>query len=210
MHDRHDPSRALFVGLTGGIASGKTAVSDAFAALGVPVIDTDVIAREVVAPGSEALAEIRARFGDEVITAAGGLDRARMRELVFADTARRRELEAILHPRIRAETLGQAAAARAAYVVIVVPLLVETGFAEFVDQVVVVDCPEAVQRARLMERDAHSAAQAQRILDSQADRATRLARADHVIGNEGSLADLQAQVERLHARLLETAQPHPA
>jgi dephospho-CoA kinase len=210
MHDRHDPARALFVGLTGGIASGKTAVSDAFAALGVPVIDTDVIAREVVAPGSEALAEIRARFGDDVITAAGGLHRARMRELVFADTARRRELEAILHPRIRAETLGQAAAARAAYVVIVVPLLVETGFAEFVDQVVVVDCPEAVQRARLMERDAHSEAQAQRILDSQANRATRLARADHVIRNEGSLADLQAQVERLHARLLQTAQPPPA
>jgi dephospho-CoA kinase len=210
MHDRHDPSRALFVGLTGGIASGKTAVSDAFAALGVPVIDTDVIAREVVAPGSQALGEIRARFGDEVITAAGGLDRARMRELVFADTARRRELEAILHPRIRAETLGQAAAARAAYVVIVVPLLVETGFAELVDQVVVVDCPEAMQRARLMERDAHSDAQAQRILDSQADRATRLAGADHVIHNEGSLADLRAQVERLHARLLETAQPHPA
>ena len=208
MHDRHDPSRALFVGLTGGIASGKTAVSDAFAALGVPVIDTDVIAREVVAPGSEALDEIRARFGEAVINVAGELDRARMRELVFADTARRRELEAILHPRIRAETLGQAAAARAAYGVIVVPLLVETGFAEFVDQVVVVDCPEAVQRARLMARDAHSEAQAQRILDSQADRATRLARADHVIRNEGSLADLQAQVECLHARLLETAQRH--
>ncbi len=197
--------RPLFVGLTGGIASGKSAVSDAFAALGAAVVDTDIIAREVVAPGSAALEEIREQFGGEVLAADGSLDRARMRELVFSDPARRRALEAILHPRIRAETLQRAAAATTAYVIIVVPLMVETGFDRLVDHLIVVDVPEAVQRQRLMARDAHDATQAQRILDSQADRQTRLARADDVIGNAGTLADTRAQVERLHARLLTSA-----
>ncbi|MCC5868387.1 MAG: dephospho-CoA kinase [Gammaproteobacteria bacterium] len=202
-------SRPLFVGLTGGIASGKSAVSEAFAALGVTIVDTDVIAREVVAPGSPALEEIRGQFGHEVFAADGSLDRARMRELVFADAARRRQLEAILHPRIRAETLRRAAAATTPYVLIVVPLMVETGFDRLVDRVIVVDAPEAVQRERLMARDAHDEAQAQRILDSQADRQTRLARADDVISNAGALADTQAQVVRLHERLLEAAAQRP-
>ncbi len=197
--------RPLFVGLTGGIASGKSAVSDAFAALGATIVDTDVIAREVVTPGSPALDEIREQFGGEVLATDGSLDRARMRELVFAEPARRRELEAILHPRIRTETLRRAAAATTPYVIVVVPLMVETGFDRLVDHLIVVDVPEAVQRERLMARDAHDAAQAQRILDAQADRQTRLARGDDVIYNAGALADTQAQVARLHARLLEVA-----
>ena len=201
--------RPLFVGLTGGIASGKSAVSDTFAALGVSIVDTDVIAREVVAPGSPALDEIREKFGAEVLATDGSLDRARMRELVFADAERRRELEAILHPRIRAMTLERAAASTTPYVIIVVPLMVETGFDRLVDRVIVVDAPEAVQRERLIARDAHNATQAQRILDSQADRQTRLARADDVISNTGALADTQAQVARLHTRLLKAASQGP-
>ncbi len=193
------------VGLTGGIASGKSAVSQAFEALGVTVIDTDLIAREVVAPGSPALAEIRAAFGDEVLDAEGGLDRRRMRERVFTDAARRKQLEGILHPRIRAAALARADAAPGRYVVIAVPLLVETGFDRLVDQVVVVDCPEALQLERLMRRDDQDEAAARRILAAQTGRETRLARADHVIDNAGSLADTQAQVAALHATLMAAA-----
>ncbi|TVQ47061.1 MAG: dephospho-CoA kinase [Gammaproteobacteria bacterium] len=189
------------VGLTGGIASGKSTVAQAFEALGVSVIDTDVIAREVVAPGSPALAEIREAFGEAVLEAAGGLDRRRMRELVFADAARRRQLEAILHPRIRAATLARADAAPGDYVVIAVPLLVETGFDRLVAQVVVVDCPEALQLARLMQRDGQDEAAARRMLAAQTSREARLARADHVIDNSGTLAETQAQVAALHAEL---------
>jgi dephospho-CoA kinase len=204
------PRRPLFVGLTGGIASGKSAVATRFATLGAEVVDTDVIAREVVAPGSDALDEIRARFGEAVIAADGSLDRRAMRERVFSDERLRRELEALLHPRIRAETLRRAAEALTPYVVIVVPLLVETGFDRLVDQVVVVDCPESVQLERLMRRDGQDEAGARRILASQADRQTRLARADHVIANAGTLEDTGAQVLRLHARLLELARRREA
>ncbi|MCC5861665.1 MAG: dephospho-CoA kinase [Gammaproteobacteria bacterium] len=189
------------VGLTGGIASGKSTVAQAFEALGVSVIDTDVIAREVVAPGSPALAEIREAFGEAVLEATGSLDRRRMRELVFADAARRRQLEAILHPRIRAATLARADAAPGDYVVIAVPLLVETGFDRLVAQVVVVDCPEALQLARLMQRDGQDEAAARRMLAAQTSREARLARADHVIDNSGTLAETQAQVAALHAEL---------
>ncbi len=193
------------VGLTGGIASGKSAVSRAFEALGVTVVDTDVIAREVVMPGSPALEEIRQTFGDAVVAADGTLDRRGLREQVFADDTRRRELEAILHPRIRALTLERAAQAAGDYVVIVVPLLVETGFDRLVDRVVVVDCPEAQQLKRLMQRDGQDEATARRILAAQASREARLARADHVIDNSGTLAATEAQVAALHAELTAAA-----
>lgn len=193
------------VGLTGGIASGKSAVSRAFEMLGVTVVDTDVIAREVVMPGSPALDEIRHTFGEAAIAADGTLDRRSLREQVFADDTRRRQLETILHPRIRALTLERAAKAAGDYVVIVVPLLVETGFDRLVDRVVVVDCSEAQQLQRLMQRDGQDQAAARRILAAQASREARLARADHVIDNSGALARTEAHVAALHAELTAAA-----
>jgi dephospho-CoA kinase len=200
----------LRIGLTGGIASGKTTVAAIFAELGVPVIDTDTIAREVVAPGRPALAEIVETFGTGVLAIDGQLDRGALRRLIFTDTARRRQLEAILHPRIRAETLARADACRGPYHVIVVPLLLETGFASLVDRVLVVDCPEPIQRARLAERDHESAEQIERMIGSQIARDARLQAADDVIDNAGSLTDTRRQVEALHRRYLDLARPHGA
>jgi dephospho-CoA kinase len=200
----------LRIGLTGGIASGKTTVAALFAELGVPVIDTDTIAREVVAPGRPALAEIVETFGTGVLAIDGQLDRGALRRLIFTDTARRRQLEAILHPRIRAETLARADACRGPYHIIVVPLLLETGFALLVDRVLVVDCPEPIQRARLAERDHESAEQIERMIGSQIARDARLQAADDVIDNAGSLTDTRRQVEALHRRYLDLARPHGA
>lgn len=188
----------LRVGLTGGIASGKSAVADMFAELGTPVIDTDVIAREVVQPGQAALEEIRQLFGEQVIGDDGGLDRAAMRRIVFADADRRRDLEAILHPRIREETRRQSEAAGGCYQVIVVPLLAESPMKSGMDRILVVDVPEALQLERLMARDAESARQAQAMIDAQASRSQRLALADDVIQNDGSLDETRRQVEQLH------------
>jgi len=193
------------VGLTGGIASGKSLVAGLFADLGVPVVDTDAIAREVVAPGEPALAEIRAQFGDAVFDATGELDRRALRHRVFADPAERRALERILHPRIRERTLAAMAAAEGPYLIVVVPLLVESGFDRLVDRVLVVDCSEAQQLARLRKRDAESTAQARRMLASQASRERRLAIADDVIDNSGSIAETRAQVTALHRKYLELA-----
>lgn len=193
------------IALTGGIASGKSVVADLFAELGVAVIDTDVIAREVVAPGRPALDEIRARFGDGMIAADGSLDRAAMRAAIFADSNARRDLEAILHPRIGAETRRQADAAGGRYQLIVVPLLVGSPLVEFVDRVLVVDCEEDTQIRRLLARDAESIEQARRILAAQAGREERLAIADDVINNDHSLAHLRDQVadlDRQYSRLL--------
>lgn len=170
-----------------------------FAELGVPVIDTDIIAREVVQPGEPALDEIRERFGERVVDAAGGLDRARLRKLVFADEGSRLDLEAILHPRIGSETRRQAAAAGGDYQIIVVPLLAGSALLEFVDRVLVVDCEEDTQIERLLARDAESVAQARRILAAQASQDERLAIADDVIGNDGSLEDVRRQVKTLDA-----------
>ena len=182
------------IGLTGGIASGKSVVAEMFAELGVPVIDTDIIAREVVAPGEPALVEIRARFGDRMIASDGHLDRGAMRDAIFADDDARRDLEALLHPRIGAETRRQADAAGGDYQLIVVPLLVGSPLAEFVDRVLVVDCEEATQIARLLARDAESEEQARRILAAQASREQRLAIADDVINNDHSLTHVHDQV----------------
>ncbi len=192
-------SEPFRVALTGGIASGKSVVADMFAELGVPIIDTDVIAREVVAPGEPALDEIRERFGETVLDANGRLDRTAMRKLVFADGQARSDLEAILHPRIGEETLRQAEAAQGPYQVIVVPLLVGSKLLKVVDRVLVVDCDEQTQIERLLARDTESEEQARRIIAAQSSRKERLAIADDVISNEGSLDDTRARVKVLDA-----------
>lgn len=165
-----------------------------FARLGVPVIDTDVIAREVVMPGQPALDEIRARFGADVLREDGTLDRAAMRKLIFASPGRRRRLEAILHPRIRAAALEQADAAGGPYQLIVVPLLTTSSLLAHIDRVLVVDCSEETQLGRLMARDTESETHARRILAAQASRAERLAIADDVIENDGNVDATRRQV----------------
>jgi dephospho-CoA kinase len=192
--------RVWRVGLTGGIASGKTAVAEMFASLGIPVIDTDLIAREIVTPGSPALQEIAAVFGADMLQPDGRLNRPRLRDIVFADPARRKQLEAITHPRIGAAMEAQCQQAGGPYQVLVVPLLIESGFDQRVDRVLVVDCPENLQLSRLMTRDGESAAGAQQLLAAQISRTERLARADDVVDNSGSLAATRQRVTELDAR----------
>ena len=196
------------IGLTGGIASGKSTVADFFAALGVPVVDTDVIAREVVAPGESALSEIRDAFGGDVIAEDGSLDRARLRKIVFADEARRMDLEGILHPRIRATALRQASLASGPYVIIAVPLLYESPLNKAMNRILVVDCSEETQLQRLLARDNESEDQARRIIAAQASRAERLSIADDVISSETSLADTRDAVGSLHESYLTLAKQH--
>lgn len=186
------------IGLTGGIASGKSTVARLFAELGAAIIDTDVIAREVVAPGQPALEEIAATFGDAVLQPDGSLDRGALRARIFASEDDRKALEAITHPRIRAETLRQADAAGGPYQLIVVPLLVESPLRGSVDRVLVVDCPEQLQVERLAARDGESEDSARRILAAQSSRSERLAIADDVISNDGGLENLREQVADLH------------
>jgi dephospho-CoA kinase len=201
-------SRPSFrVALTGGIASGKSAVADLFAALGVPVIDTDVIAREVVEPGQPALAEVVAAFGTEVLDATGRIDRRRMRERIFADPDARRRLEAILHPAIRAEMARQSLAARGPYQVLVIPLLTEGGRRDHVDRVLLVDVPEELQIERLMMRDGVTLEQARASLNAQATRAERLAMADDVVRNSGRVDELREAVAALDAGYRRLAAP---
>ena len=199
------PGQPFRVGLTGGIASGQATVADLFAALGVPIIDTDVIAREVVEPGQPALEEIRRAFGDDVIADDGALDRAQMRKLVFSDHEARQQLEAILHPRIGAATIEQANASAGPYQLVVVPLLTESALQDAMDRILVVDCSEETQLQRLLQRDAESEEQARRILAAQASREERLAIADDVISNDAGLAILESQVAELHKRYLALA-----
>lgn len=195
----------MHVGLTGGIASGKSTVARLFAARGVPVIDTDDLAREVVAQGSEGLAAVAARFGAEVIAADGSLDRRALRRIVFESGSEkaRRDLEAITHPRIRALLEQRARDAGGAYQIWVIPLLVEGKGRVRVDRVLLVDCPEALQIERVMQRDGSSREQAQAILAAQASRAERLSAADDVIVNDGDPARLEARVAELHQAYLE-------
>ncbi len=188
----------LLIALTGGIASGKSAVAELFAAEGVPVLDTDQIARDVVEPGSPALAQIVAGFGSEVLDATGRLDRRRMRDLGFADEDKLKRLEAITHPAIREELARRAAAAGGLYQIHVIPLLVESGRADAYDRVLVVDAPEADQMRRLRLRDGADEEAAQRILRAQASREERLSVADDVIVNTGTLDDLKRFVATLH------------
>ena len=182
------------IGLTGGIASGKSTVADLFVALGADVIDTDVIAREVVQPGEPALEEIQRRFGNDVLDESGALDRAAMRSLVFSNHDARSDLEAILHPRIGAEVRRQSQSADGLYQIIAVPLLVESPLLRFVDRVLVVDCPEAVQLERLLKRDSGTLDEARRILAAQSSREDRLEIADDVIHNDADLEHLRKQV----------------
>jgi dephospho-CoA kinase len=189
----------LRVGITGGIASGKSTVADMFAVLGVAVIDTDVIAREVVQPGQAALAEIEAEFGSEVISGDGSLDRRALRAIVFDDHHKRQTLEAILHPRIREQASLQALQARGPYLLVVVPLLVESPMKDEVERILVVDCDEHIQLQRLMERDIENEGQARKMIAAQSSRADRLAIADDVIVNDGDLEQTRQQVEALHS-----------
>lgn len=198
--ERMTDKRPWTVALTGGIASGKTAVSDAFAQRGVAVVDTDTIAHQLVAPGQPALDKIRQRFGDQVIDERGRLRRAQLRAIIFEDDRARTDLESILHPRIAAEVERRLAASTGPYVLLVVPLLVETGLFSDCDRVLVVDVPERVQIERLMKRDGSSRSQAEAALAAQISRDKRLARADDVVVNTGSLTDLRAEVERLDDR----------
>jgi dephospho-CoA kinase len=192
----------LRVGLTGGVASGKSTVASLFAALGVPVIDLDLIAREVVAPGTPGLAAVIEAFGTDVLRPDGTLDRRRLRELAFATAGQRQQLEAILHPRIQARMEALCASAGGPYQILVIPLLIESGLETRVDRVLVVDCSESVQRARLRVRDGESAAGADRLLTAQVDRATRLTRADDVLVNDGARDELPRRVGELHANYL--------
>ncbi len=193
----------FIIGLTGGVSSGKTAASQCFERLGVVVADADIAARHAVAPGSEGLADVVATFGSGVLDASGALDRAAMRVRVFADPDARTRLEAIVHPRVRAGVLEQCESASGAYAVAAIPLLAEGGRATaypWLRRVLVIDVPLALQHARLLSRDGIDEALADRMIAAQATRAQRLAIADDVIVNDGSLDALRAHVAALHER----------
>lgn len=194
--------RRFTVGLTGGIASGKSIVAERLAELGAAVVDTDAIAREQTAPGMPALEEIAREFGQELIRPNGSLDRARLRELVFGNPAARKRLEAVLHPRIRNVAWQRAGTAPGSYLVMVIPLLAETGFTAGLDRVLVIDAPRELQVKRLRERDGSTCRQAIAIIAAQATRRQRRALADDVILNDGSLVELLEQVEKLHRSYL--------
>jgi dephospho-CoA kinase len=188
------------IGLTGGIGSGKTTVANMFAERGASIVDTDLIAHSLTAPGGQAMPAIVAEFGAEFADATGALDRARMRQLVFADAGAKARLEAILHPRIRDGALAAAAAATGSYVIYAVPLLVESGaWRERVARILVVDCREEVQISRVMARNNLPESQVRAIMAAQASRAQRLAAADDVIENNDGIAALTPQIDRLHA-----------
>ena len=196
----------LLVGLTGGIGSGKTTVANMFGDIGVPLVDTDLIAHALTGPDGAAMPAIREAFGPSVIAADGRLDRAAMRERAFADPDSRRRLEVILHPMIRAETQrGIAAAASCPYAIVVIPLLVEGGNAKSWDRVLVVDCDVETQVQRVMHRNGLPRTQVEAIVAVQAQRAARLAAADDVIDNGGDVATLPARVAALHAQYLALA-----
>jgi dephospho-CoA kinase len=193
------------VALTGGIASGKTAVSDAFADLGAEIIDTDLIAREVVKPGSALLQDIAAHFGKDIIADDGQLDRRALRERVFSDPVARKQLEALMHPAIRSLALQRIAASTSPYCVLVIPLLAESGGFPGVDRVLLVEAATEVRIARLMARDGVDRESALAALSAQASDEDRRALADDVIDNSGSLEDLRERVAELWVSYLELA-----
>lgn len=196
------------VGLTGGIGSGKTAVSDWFAKQGISVVDADVIAADIVAPGTPGLAELVDTFGREILRPDGSLDRAGMRERVFQQPQLRQTLEQITHPLIRQALLEQLLASRSPYTLLVAPLLVESGKSGLrllCQRVLVVDVPEAIQQQRAMQRDGQTAEQIERIMAAQISRQARLEAADDVVHNDGSLAALYAQLIPLHQHYLSLA-----
>lgn len=191
------------VGLTGGIGSGKSAAAEEFGRLGATVVDTDAIAHDLTRAGGAATGQVRSLFGDDYVDAEGAMNRAKMRALVFRDPVARKKLEELLHPMIRVDSERRIAAASGPYVIHVVPLLVESpGTRQRVARVLVVDCPESVQVERVRRRSSLSEVEARRIIEAQSKREDRLAAADDVIDNSGSLAALHKQVRELHARYL--------
>ena len=194
------------IGLTGGIGCGKSQAADMFASLGADVVDTDAIAHELTGPGGLAMSAIAEAFGSEYVRSDGSLDRARMRELVFSDPGAKGRLEAILHPMIRAESYRRVQGSGAPYVVLVVPLLLETGaYRDVVSRVLVVDCDESQQIARTMKRSRLTEEAVRRIMSAQLPRARRLQAADDVLSNDADIDSLRSQVETLHERYLEAA-----
>ena len=195
----------LRVGLTGGIGSGKSTVAAMFAARGVPVIDTDEIARELVKPGQPAYRDIVQRFGNDILDAGGVLNRAKLRVRVFDDSADREQLEAILHPRIREEVIRRLNQIRQGYAIVVVPLLIETGFDGLTNRILVVDADESLRIERVTARNGMNPTEIRKIMATQATRQQRLARADDVIENDGELEQLEQRVAQLHQRYLSLA-----
>jgi len=198
-------TRAFRIGLTGGIASGKSTAAKFFGALGVPILDSDQIARDVVEPGQPPLERLIERFGRKILTPDGHLDRPALREIVFSDPKARADLEALTHPAIGAAMEARSAAAGGPYQVLVIPLMVEKNLSAHVDRVLVVDCDEELQIRRLRDRDGSTPAQVQAILQAQAPRAARLKAADDVIHNDTDMSAVREQVAALHARYLELA-----
>lgn len=194
----------LKIGLTGGIGSGKSTVAQLFGALGIAVADADEVNREITAAGSPALSEIALAFGAEVVNADGTLDRAKLRD-VLEDPAQRRRLEAVLHPRIRATLTAWMNEQSAPYCVLAIPLLIEAGWQDMVDRVLVVDAPEEIRRSRLAQRPGWTPTQIEAVMAAQSSREARLAAADDVIVNDGDLPQLRAEVARLHEFYLSLA-----
>lgn len=199
-------AQQLVVGITGGIGSGKSAVTDYLETKGITVVDADKVARVVVEPGTSGLAAIADHFGGDILLPDGTLDRAALRKIVFDNPDEREVLEGITHPRIREEIARQLIEADSPYVVLASPLLLESGQSSFADYVVVVDVPESVQLSRTMTRDDNSEQLVKSIMAVQLDRETRLARSDTSISNEGTLEELHTRVDALHADLLRRAQ----
>ena len=193
------------IGVTGGIGSGKTAVSDHFESLGITVVDADIASRTVVEPGKPALTKIAEHFGADILLDDGALDRAKLRAAIFRDDSERQWLEALLHPLIREEIVNGLDNAKSSYAILVSPLLVESGQNQLVERVLVVDVPESLQLERTVKRDSNSEEQVKAIIAAQASRQQRLDFADDVITNDGSLSQLQSQVEELHHQYLELA-----
>ena len=199
-------AQQLVVGITGGIGSGKSAVTDYLESKGITVVDADKVARVVVEPGTSGLAAIAEHFGRDILLPDGTLDRAALRKIVFDNPDEREVLEGITHPRIREEIARQLSDASSPYVVLASPLLLESGQSSFADYVIVVDVPESVQLSRTMTRDDNSEQLVKSIMAVQLDRETRLARSDTSISNEGTLEELHTRVDALHADLLRRAQ----
>lgn len=195
------------VGLTGGIASGKSSAAALFEELGAAVVDTDAIAHELTRPGTSAMAAIRNAFGPAYLAADGSLERAKMRQLVFSDPAAKAKLEAILHPLIRELARARIVAAQQPYVIVVVPLLVETdAYRDLIERILVVDCREELQVARAMQRSQLKESEVRAILAAQLPRTERLGRADDVVDNNGDIEALRQQIQKLHAKYLAFAQ----
>ncbi|MEO6699011.1 MAG: dephospho-CoA kinase [Paraperlucidibaca sp.] len=193
---------AWILGVSGGIGSGKTAATDYFHTLGIDVVDADVVAREIVQPGEPALAAIAAHFGEQILLADGALNRAALREIVFAEPDQRQALEAITHPAIRQRLQDQCTAAQSAYAILASPLLWESGQAALTQRTLLIDVSEATQLARASHRDGVSEAQIRAIMAAQWSRQQRLAAADDTISNEGSLAELHQRIDALHTTYL--------